>query len=279
MKKKSALVKMKSEDEQHYRKNDTGNQPGPNSQDGVFNVLTDDHFQFECRPDISCFTRCCRDLKLVLTPYDVLRLVQRLALSSQEFVDRWTLQERDETTGYPRLYLRMSENNAACPFVTAEGCSVYTDRPGACRLYPIGRASRPRRAECSPVEEWFFMVREPHCRGFEEPRRWTIKEWFINQGVDDETKSNDRWMSIVLREPIATTKAEREKKMQMFFMASYQLDIFSDFVFSTSFQRRFTIPRERRQLMGADPRELLDFAIDWLLFCLFGEPTITITQS
>lgn len=263
----------------HCRNAESGHQCGEAAGDVVFSVLKEDHFQFECRPDVSCFTRCCRNLKLVLTPYDILRLVQRLGVSSQEFIDRWTVQEQDDATGYPRLYLRMSENDAACPFVTADGCSVYADRPGACRLYPIGRAARPRQTAGSPVEEWYFTVREPHCKGFDEPRQWTIEEWFVNQGAAEDNRINDRWMSVLLRKPTATTEAETEKKLKMFFMASYQLDVFSDFVFSAGFQRRFTIPRERRQLMGEDPRELLDFAVDWLLFCLFGEPTVKITRS
>jgi Fe-S-cluster containining protein len=27
-----------------------------------------------------------------------------------------------------------------CPFVTDKGCSIYEDRPEACRLYPVGWA-------------------------------------------------------------------------------------------------------------------------------------------
>jgi hypothetical protein len=31
-------------------------------------------FRFACHKDLPCFTKCCNDLKLVLTPYDILRL-------------------------------------------------------------------------------------------------------------------------------------------------------------------------------------------------------------
>ena len=35
-------------------------------------------FSFACHPDVPCFTKCCSDLDLALTPYDVLRLKNRL---------------------------------------------------------------------------------------------------------------------------------------------------------------------------------------------------------
>ena len=37
-------------------------------------------FRFACHPGVVCFTECCRDLKLLLTPYDVIRLKNRLGL-------------------------------------------------------------------------------------------------------------------------------------------------------------------------------------------------------
>ena len=34
----------------------------------------DDTFQFACHPGVSCFNRCCGDVNIFLSPYDVLRL-------------------------------------------------------------------------------------------------------------------------------------------------------------------------------------------------------------
>ncbi len=42
-------------------------------------VVQDETFRFACHSQLPCFTRCCADLKLVLTPYDILRLKKTAA--------------------------------------------------------------------------------------------------------------------------------------------------------------------------------------------------------
>lgn len=36
-------------------------------------------FQFECHKDVSCFTKCCRGIDIILTPYDIIRLKKSLS--------------------------------------------------------------------------------------------------------------------------------------------------------------------------------------------------------
>ena len=48
-------------------------------------------FSFRCDRGISCFTQCCRDVTIALTPYDVLRLKTSLGIPSDEFLDNYTL--------------------------------------------------------------------------------------------------------------------------------------------------------------------------------------------
>ena len=45
-------------------------------------------FRFNCYPGVSCFTNCCQDITIVLTPYDVLRLKNSLGIPSGEFLDK-----------------------------------------------------------------------------------------------------------------------------------------------------------------------------------------------
>jgi len=37
-------------------------------------------FSFKCHPGVACFTECCRGSNIILTPYDVIRLKNRLNL-------------------------------------------------------------------------------------------------------------------------------------------------------------------------------------------------------
>ena len=51
----------------------------------------DDKFRFACHPGVSCFNRCCHDVNIFLTPYDLLRLKNRLHMSSEEFIAEHTI--------------------------------------------------------------------------------------------------------------------------------------------------------------------------------------------
>jgi Fe-S-cluster containining protein len=119
--------------------------PGPTI--GVDSRLSlEDTFEFACGPEVPCFTECCGRLELLLTPYDVLRLRKRLGISSADFLDTHTIMRWATGHGFPEIMMKMdSDNDKRCPFVTPRGCSVYEDRPGACRIYPLGRAATKHR--------------------------------------------------------------------------------------------------------------------------------------
>ena len=51
----------------------------------------DSRFKFSCQPGVTCFNQCCRDVNILLTPYDVLRLKNRLGISSGEFLKKYTI--------------------------------------------------------------------------------------------------------------------------------------------------------------------------------------------
>ena len=56
----------------------------------------DSKFKFRCHKDIKCFTKCCSNIDILLTPYDVLRLKKRLKLSSAEFLSNYTYVKIDD---------------------------------------------------------------------------------------------------------------------------------------------------------------------------------------
>jgi len=105
-------------------------------------------FKFRCHKGIKCFTKCCSNIDIMLTPYDVLKLKDRLGISSGEFLDEYTMMRVDDKSSHPYAYLKMGDNEErTCPFLLGpvEGCSVYTDRPVSCRYYPIGQGTVKKR--------------------------------------------------------------------------------------------------------------------------------------
>ena len=67
----------------------------------------DNRFKFKCHKDVSCFTKCCRGINLVLTPYDIIQLKKRLQLSSEEFLAIYTEPQLLEKTDLPMVTLKL----------------------------------------------------------------------------------------------------------------------------------------------------------------------------
>ena len=145
-----------------------------------------DSFTFACHADVPCFNACCGDVNIFLTPYDIIRLKNRLKISTQEFLDDHTLMPFDRNLTYPAVLLKMADNEKkTCPFVGASGCQVYEDRPWACRMYPLGMAS-PGEDSPETDEDFYFLLKEAVCKGFAEKKKWTVAEWLTNQGIHDQ---------------------------------------------------------------------------------------------
>lgn len=246
---------------------------GSPAEKSIFEPLEGKSFRFACRKEIACFNRCCAGLRLILTPYDILRMKHRLDLTSDRFLDEYTETFFEKGDRFPMVRLGMTDGpGQTCPFVTYEGCRIYEDRPGACRLYPLGRASSAPGGR-HRARQNFFLVREAHCLGFQEEREWTPETWLSHEGLAEYLEYNDRWLEIVTA---GGTLGERDalRKHQMFFMASYNLDRFRAFVFESRFLDLFELDPEIRARIAGDDRALLDMAFDWLKFSLFGEPAM-----
>jgi Fe-S-cluster containining protein len=227
-------------------------------------------FKFKCHPGVSCFTKCCRGINIILTPYDVILLKNRLGLSSEEFLAIYTEPHIMEKTDLPVVTLKLlDDEQQSCPFVRDDGCIVYQDRPTTCRYYPLGVASLTHK-EGADDEGFYFFVDEAHCRGFEEDKQWTVAEWRKDQGVDRHDDINAEWTDLVVRKrsfPVNIKLTEQSK--QMFFLASYNIDKFREFVFSSSFLERYDIDAATQEKIKSDEIELLNFGMRWLKFILY----------
>lgn len=236
-------------------------------------------FRFRCHPGISCFTRCCSNIDIMLTPYDVLRMKKRLGISSEEFLTRYTVMRIDEKSSHPYAYLRMSDDqNRVCPFVTKpEGCTIYEDRPVSCRYYPVGQATLKKGIGTTgggTHEEFFFFVREDHCKGFDEDRQWTIQEWRDDQGSEHYDAMNREWKEVLMRRNLPGKLTLDPAKQRQFFIASYDLDSFRRFVFESRFLDKFDIPEDEAAAMRDDDVALMQFAFKYIKFIMMIEPTL-----
>lgn len=231
-------------------------------------VKPGESFRFACHPGVPCFNACCSGLTLTLTPYDALRLRLALGLSSEELVREHGLVVRMPGSGLPVLRLRMlSDERASCPFVRETGCSVYPDRPASCRTYPIGRAARAD--EDGAVSERFFLVRERHCRGFEQEAEWTLNGWGADQGLADYNRFNDRFAAFASRLG-ASGRSLDQNQAGMALLALYQTDRFREFLERMRVLDRLDLDEDARTGIMADEEARLDFGLDWVEMLAFG---------
>jgi len=240
-------------------------------------LTASDQFKFSCQPGISCFNACCADVNILLTPLDIVRLGRRLEMKTSDFLARHTFVPFNEESKLPFVFLKMKENEKkTCPFVTEAGCGVYQDRPWPCRMYPVGEAS----PEDSRVQGdgFFFLIEEDHCKGGEEDKEWTVKQWMQNQGVSEYEQLGKLYRDILLH-PHLQKQPLDPARMEMFYMACYDLDKFRDFVFNSKFLTRFSLEDQEVEKIGSDDIELLKFAFRWLRFALFGEMTVELNQE
>lgn len=228
-------------------------------------------FKFRCHKGISCFNKCCSEIRIFLTPYDIVRMKNRLKISSVEFLERYTYPQDLENTDLPVVVLKMNDDEIeSCPFVSPEGCTLYTDRPVTCRYYPIGFAAM-KRSPVKEQEDFYFFVREDHCRGFEEDTEWTVDSWRKDQEAELYDRMNRDWMEILLRKKAMGLVQATDRSLQLFYMVSYDLDSFRCFVFESAFLENFKVDAEEAERMREDDVALLQFGSRWIRERLFGK--------
>lgn len=237
-------------------------------------------FRFRCHPGVRCFTACCSNVNIVLPPYDLLRIRKRLGLTAEEFFEKYATVEILAKTLLPVVTLKMRDDEKkSCPFVTPEGCTIYEDRPNICRYYPVGMATLRKKDAEGGKDEFYFMTKEDHCKGFEEEREWTIEAWRQDQGADLYDDVNRGWMEVLIKKKSFGQREFPEIKNQMFFMVSTNIDYFRLFVLNSTFLQTYDIPEERIERIKIDDIELLKLGYEWLRHAMYAEESLKFREG
>jgi Fe-S-cluster containining protein len=230
-----------------------------------------DHvFRFRCSPGVACFTRCCADVTIALTPYDVIRLKNALGISSEEFLEKYTVIIPRENRLIPLVLLRMNEEDKRCPLVTESGCTVYEDRPWPCRMYPLNMED----------DGTFRLIADPSlCEGLKEEQTCQISEWLVDEGIVPYDEMNNLFSSVTIPLSAQNLDVDNPQIHKMVFMALYNIDKFRDFVFQSSFLDRFEVEPTRIEKIRRSDLELLKFGFDWIKFGLFGQKLFKVKEK
>ncbi|OQX25121.1 MAG: hypothetical protein BWK80_17255 [Desulfobacteraceae bacterium IS3] len=232
----------------------------------------EDTFSFHCHPGLACFNRCCRNLNLFLYPYDVIRLKNRLGITSGQFIDRYSDAVLRPSNFFPEVLLHMAENEGqTCPFLSESGCSVYADRPDTCRLFPVEQGIF-YDAQTMKTRMISFFKPPDFCLGLHEKTIWTPKTWIQGQDAEEYHKMTLQWADLKERfqsDPWGKSGAEGPGA-KMAFMAIYNIDEFREFVFKSSFLKRYKVASETLKKIRHNDVEILKFGFEWVKFYLWG---------
>jgi Fe-S-cluster containining protein len=187
-------------------------------------------FLFECK---AC-GRCCSEYTILLTPYDIIRLRRATGRSTSELIRDGTISiarlsfkrafgfgpvanmfdmiglSRDDTIPVARLaFPERRDGKRECEFLSEEIdgkrlCGIYSDRPGMCRLHPLGCVTMGGR------RRWFY--RRPLCDA-SDGKTWTVHEWLRESRMRPFLDANARylrWLQSLLEDPELVGKVTEE---------------------------------------------------------------------
>jgi len=222
---------------------------------------------FRCGPDLECFNTCCRNKRLTLYPYDLLRLRRGTGLPSQQVLAEYVQLELDAESGWPAPRLALREDGS-CPFVGEVGCGVYEHRPSCCRIVPLARALAPD--EAGGHHEHYFADERADCLGWRQAQELTLEQWIEEQGQGPYHAANNRAVHFFMHPRRRRPMELSDRQLHGVLMALYNLDVFREAVSQDGFARRFELPSGSVEAASGDDEALLALGQDWITAQLFG---------
>jgi len=235
-------------------------------------IETNDTFRFLCHDKLACFNKCCRNLNLFLYPYDILRIKNRLEISSDLFLDKYVDIVLRPSNFFPEVLLSMSDNkDKTCPFLSEYGCLIYQDRPDTCRTFPVEQGMFFDAENDNTVPVYFFRPPD-FCLGQHENKSWTVATWAKDQNASLYNQMTALWAelkSLFQTDPFNGMGLHCQKG-KMAFMATYNIDIFRSFVFQSSFLKRYKINSVIKKKIKKNDVELMKMGFEWVKLFLWG---------
>ncbi len=149
-------------------------------------VYTDaDPVELSCG-SAGCESNCCtRSAPVILNPYEIALICRESGMSYETLLD---VVDTGRTKSFP---LVMLPRDPACHFWSSGGCRIYSARPLACRLYPLGRV----------FENGKSYIVHPElnvCGGFvTATARQRLEGYLAGQSVDLHIRMSDIWIDFV----------------------------------------------------------------------------------
>ncbi len=231
-------------------------------------------FPFACHRELACWNSCCVNESLFLTPYDLLRLKNRLGITSGRLLDERVATGFDPAFGAPLVRLQMTPESGRCPFAGPEGCAVYEDRPTACRVFPLGHGVAGGGDD--NAEGFYYLLDDTErCHGLAASKVRTLTQWKLDQALDRYGHYNDLTDRLVYPTRLGVPTAEEAAFVGGLFMTLFDLDRFRAMVFDGPLLDDLSATPEELLAARTDDETLLTLALRRVARLLGREASVT----
>lgn len=179
---------------------------------------------------------CCRDMvdTIVLDPLDIWCLTGRLETTFEKMLDRQLTLEVFDGLILPRL--KKDETTGGCPFLDKAGrCSVHADRPGFCRIFPLGRYYEDG--------DFSYILQVNEC-----PRPKTkikVKKWIDIPDIQGNRRFINQWHGLQkdMQEKLSQCGDVLQRNLTMQFLQIFYMTPYTKEDFYAQFDLRYRTMR------------------------------------
>lgn len=178
-----------------------------------------DMVKADCNDCKGC-SSCCQGMgnSIVLDPLDIYQLSAGLNCRFEDLLpDKLDLNVVD---GIILPNLKMTGKNEACAFLNKEGrCSIYSIRPGICRIFPLGRIYE------NDGFRYFLQVNE--CKK-QNRTKVKVKKWIDTPDIVKNEKFLNRWHYFLkaVGKKLSSLSEQRVKQINMYILNAFFVTLY-----------------------------------------------------
>jgi hypothetical protein len=118
----------------------------------------------------------------------------------------------------------------------------------------------------------YFFKPPDFCLGQHEKQVWTADSWAEDQGALLYHKMTAQWAGVkgLFQTDPWGPEGISGQKGKMAIMATYNLDMFRQFVFKSTFLKRYKVKKDLLKKLAVDETALMQFGFAWVKLFVWG---------
>jgi hypothetical protein len=138
-------------------------------------------------------------------------------------------------------------------------------------MFPVEQGLQYDEKNSSPRMVNFFRPPD-FCQGKHETSEWTVSSWQRDQGTKIHQQMAIRWSEVkgLFHQNPWGGDGLQGSRAKMAFMAIYNIDRFREFVFDSSFLKRYKIKTSLLKKIRQNDAGLMMFGFEWVKLFVWG---------